>query len=331
MGRSYAKKSGFRIPIPAVLAPLLRLLKSPNVTKMLNGAPHYGLPNLKTGMSSKGYGGSSSSDGRKQIITAAGGSISIFKMGMRKLHPSFYKTATNVNLVNGSFRVTAAVGKQLVANLVVPFAATDMSVMRTQVNAQPTARVCYKESYSTIQITNQDNGNVLITLYDVLAKRSGVADPLATWQAGTAAGGSALQQTVVGAEPTSCARFNDYWTVKKVYQFYLGAGQSHCHILKYNPNMQIPGEIQDVTTFIAGLTHGCMMVVNGAPYNDSTTKTQVSSGGCAVDAVVSIQYKYTYISDTTDFLTTNNALPNFTIGENIMNENTGTAAPEVQA
>lgn len=329
MGRSYAKKSGFRIPVPAMLAPLLQLLKSPKLTNLLKGAPHV-LPNLRLTSGSGGYG-SSNSDGKKQMIQSAGGSISVGNMGVRKLHPSFARTSVNAFLVNGGFRCTTAVGKQAAFNLVVPFNLVDTSSIRGFVNASATTRVCYKEAYSTIQLTNQDNGNVLITLYDVIAKRSGTTDPVATWAAGTTSGGSALQQTVVSCDPSTCNRFNDFWHIKKVYQFWLGAGESHCHILKYNPNMQISGEVQDITAFIAGLAHGCMMVVSGAPYNDVTTKTQVSTGSSAVDAVVSIGYKYTFISDTTSDLSTTNSLPNFTVGENIMNENTGTATADAQA
>lgn len=269
---------------------------------------------------------------RKQLIAAPGGSFTTFDYGSHKLNASFLKTAVDDYVVNSSAKVIAAIGKQAVANLAVVFQQTDLAAMRTAVTAASTARLCYKESYVTQMITNQDNGNAMITLYDVICRRATTESPTTCWVNGTSGGGSSNQQNVVGAEPSSCARFNDFYTIKKIFQFWLGAGQSHAHIMKFNPNRSLPGEVQDVTSYIPGLTHATMMVVNGGPYNDSTTKSQVSSGAASIDIVTAISYKFTFINSLTDSLFTLSTLPAaFTVAESIMNENTGAASADIQA
>jgi len=321
-GRGRTKSSqggGVKIPLPKILLPLLRFLSSDRVLPRLTG----------TAMNMVGGGKS----GSKEVIAQAGGSISTSTLGYKKRPKQYFGSAMDTYQLNAASRVTAGVGVQTVFTLAAPFSGSDLTTIRGFYGAGSTTnKMLYSDAYTTIQLTNQDNGNALITLYDLVARKNGDEEPAACWIAGNTAGSATGVEAYYGSDPSLCQRFNEYWIIKKVTQFYLGAGQSHCHILKYTPNKAVQGEVITITPYIANLSHACMMVVVGAPYNDVTTKTQVSTGSVAIDRCIAKNLKYSWADDPNNtYNATNNLLAAFTNAENIMNENTGTAAADTQA
>lgn len=103
--------------------------------------------------------------------------------------------------------------------------------------------------------------------------------------------------------------------------------------MHYAPNRKIDGEyVQYAQYGFRGLTCFTMLVDHGFPYNDSTTKTQVSTGKTALDVVWRKQYKYTYITDNSNNYYITNSLPStFGVGENVFDYGSGAAVAESSA
>lgn len=257
---------------------------------------------------------------------------------MKQLH------ASNYWYNNYAGRVTAGVGVASIfstsllgsgAFTTTPSYDTDLPAIQYKVAGAITgqskaSRFLIESAYHDFRITNQDLGNVEIHIYDVstksdcsLSPQQAVYDGLndesdATFGFGTA-------KVPIGMNPTQSALFNQYYRVKQHSRIILAQGQSHSHTVYVKPMRVFNSEVlSEASISVKGLSMWTMIVVSGLPQNDSTTKTQVSTGNCALDIVTTKTIKYTWSSDTNNSYFYTNNLPNaFTVGENIVNIGSG--------
>nr|WAE42482.1 MAG: capsid protein [Cressdnaviricota sp.] len=271
---------------------------------------------------------------QKAIPMGRGGFYSKFYYGKRKL-PLPYRVlknlAKNYQSLNGSARVTSVVGQQNVATQLAMYTTTDLTTMATNVSANATQKVIHLSVSAEVMITNQDVGNCVLTLYDIIARRdlttTAVNNPGQAWASSYSdEGGSNTDYQIIGATPFSSDLFTQFFKVLKITHVFLGQGESHSHKVYFSPNRQIDKEyINNEAQGIKGLTCFTSLVAYGAPYNDATTKTSVSTGQVTLDVVYRKQYKYSFIADsTTTWFKTNN-LTTFAVGESIMDPGTGAA------
>lgn len=279
----------------------------------------------------------------KASVGGHGGTYSSFYYRKSKVPRGFRSTikalSKNYYVWNGSARLTGTPGAQAPAVLQSLFHYTDLNAISQKVNSNQTNKVLFQSVSSEALLTNQDTGNVNVVLYDIIARRdlstqTNLATPLAAWQNSYSdEGGSNANYSVIGATPFSSDLFTQFFKVVKVTHITLGQGQSHTHRIKYTPNRLVDGELINYNTNgLKQLTCFTMAVAYGMPYNDSTTKSQVSTGATAIDFVVRKQYQYTWQQDLdTTFSVSNNLVTSFTVGEDIMNEATGTATVDAAA
>lgn len=278
---------------------------------------------------------------RASAIPGQGGTFSKFFYGKRKI-PKGYRSiikglAKNYQTYNGTARYTAAVGVQDIQNPLSMFGQADVQALLTNF------AVSYKDSRALLMscsaelmITNQDVGNARITLYDVVCRRdcnyTNNSSPSNAWLHSYADQG-ATNTVYIGATPFSAELFTQFYKVVKITHIVLGQGQCHTHRVHYAPNKVIDGEYVQYDGYgFKGLTCFTMLVDHGMPYNDSTTKTSVSTGNTALDVVWRKQYKYTYLTDNSNNYYVTNSLPaSFAVNEDVMNIGSGTVVVDVNA
>lgn len=275
-------------------------------------------------------------------IAGTGSSFSKFYYGKRKIPRAIRmnKRALQFNYVadNGAGRLTAPVGKQSATNILQMLTSTDLSTVSGYITALKTQKFYLDRVNADIQLTNQDLGNVKITLYDCIARRdssaANLASPAAAWANSYAdEAGSNTDYQIIGATPFSADLFVKFFKVCKVTHIVLGAGQGHVHKVRFAPHQIVDNEIlQYQSQSIRGLTCFTFAVVQGMPANDATTKTSVSTGIAAVDYVFKRQIRYTFMSDSSVTWHVNNFLPtSFAVNESVMNAMTGAAVTDTTA
>lgn len=272
-----------------------------------------------------------------------GGTYSSYYYTKRKMPRAFAvdkkALAKNYYVLNGYARQTGTVGQQSIGIVNTMFNYTDINAISQKISVNQTNKFLLKNCSAEVLMTNQDSGNAQIILYDIVARRdlassANITTPASAWQNSYGdEGGVNANATIVGTTPFSSDLFTQFYKVVKMTYLTLGQGQSHTHRLKFDANKIIDGEyIQYNPNGFKGLTCFTMMVVNGMPYNDTATKTQVSTGNTAIDFIFRKQYSYTWKQDVdTNFSVSNNLPQLFTVNEDIMNEATGAASVDVQA
>lgn len=274
--------------------------------------------------------------GVKQLGT--GGSFSSFFYGRRfatRFQKNLFKNVSCDYYQNNGFqRMTATVGRQ--NHFAISwFLPADMKSICSQVTGQN--KIMFRSMSGELLLTNQDLGNVSVKLYDIMVKRdihdTTVADPDQAWTNGYLNSGSTMNDANVGCTPFSANRFTQYFTVKKITHLILAQGQSHTHRISFQPNRSMSEEtLNDIDYCVKGFTCFTMVVYHGMPYNDSLTKSQVSTGSCALDCVYKRQYKYQRIEDSISSTVGNNILAiAFTNNENVMDIGTGAIEIGTQA
>jgi hypothetical protein len=267
-----------------------------------------------------------------------GGTISYFtKKGSRakfgKKLGKFVGRHTYVRNEGG--RLTCTAGSQGIATLADVYNQTDISGFS---DTPATGLVFHKKCSVRTRFTNQDKGNVEITLYDIVSRRdmheeeanNNYPNNVMAQGLDDMVGGGATSYTDLNVSPFDVQRFTTYFKVVKTTRFVMGAGQSHTHVSTIYLNKLLGQERVNHSYNYAGITYFTFMVINGMPYNDSVTKTQVSTGDCAVDWVVTKRYQYNIFEKSYPTYAYSATIPtSFTVAEDIMNECTG--QPEVDA
>lgn len=180
-----------------------------------------------------------------------------------------------------------------------------------------TVRFLLKSVKSSFKMTNQDNSNTEVIIYDILTRRDsniGVNTAFVDGINQQATGAYTTANLPPGVSPWDSQEFNAYYRIAKKTRIILGAGQSHTHLVSLTPRYMFSSSLQaDSNKSIKNLTHYTMISVSGMPYNDKTTVTNVATGTCVLDVVWSKQLSYTWSDDMrSNTYITNNLLGKIT-------------------
>lgn len=97
----------------------------------------------------------------------------------------------------------------------------------------------------------------------------------------------------------------------------------HCEVHKETMCKKVDMEYvyQNSIQCLAGVTVGFLLMAVGAPANDTTTKSQISTAQVALDVINTRTYRYQCVEDTTDTIrNAQTALPQgFTVNQNTIN------------
>lgn len=147
-------------------------------------------------------------------------------------------------------------------------------------------------------MTNQENTNVELFIYDLVAKKDGSITPEGAWSGGlTDEGGNASYRNTVGISPFVSPQFNAYWKVLKKTRVVLGTGQSHCHYINWKCQKVFNQEkLADSPYYIKGLSYATMIIQTGLPVTDTTGST-VTTAGTDVASVMTKQVKFKVVRD----------------------------------
>lgn len=223
---------------------------------------------------------------------------------------------------NFSLQLTAAVGKQNVANvlnLMPPSIATTYT-------ADKITRVLYEKATADVTINNAMIGNAYLIIYDIALRKdsssSSSGDPFQAWSQGITDEGSSagVGLTYLGSTPFQSELFNQFMEVKQTTKVVLCGGGTHVHHVRLNPNRLVSAAYAQYTNIgIAGLTQFCMIEVHGPPANDKTTQTQVSSGKAVLNVLVDYEVTLKQLAKATPSVTyTNTLVSPFTVGEQVV-------------
>lgn len=279
---------------------------------------------------------------QKAIHEGTGGSFSKFFYGRRRIPKRMrqvYRTcAKNYQVINNSGRIVANSGSQAFNSVLTMFSTPDLNGFATNISSNKTNKFLAISCSAELMLTNQDEGNVRFVLYDIIARRditqSNLVDPATAFKNSLAdEGASNANWAAVGATPFSSDLFTQFYKILKMTHVILGAGQFHTHRVHFGLNRQFDAEqLQYTPNGIKGATCFTCVMAYGCPYNDSVTKTSVSTGQVTLDFVSKKQYSYTWTQDNdTNFYLTNN-LTQFAVNQDILSVATGTPlTPDVPA
>ncbi len=264
----------------------------------------------------------------------SGGTFSTFysKSAIKKFLIPLKKTgAPNFSYVNNPGRLTSAIGFQGVAQTSSIWSAADMAALiYSSTTIGRTQRMLLESCTSSTIYRNQSNNDAYLTLYDVVSRRDintadANKDPVVCWYNGLTDTGisGTLMQVQVGNTPFSSPKFCQFYKVLRVTHIILPAGGTHDHRVNISPMRLVNNEIWQDSYNARNLSYFTIAAFNGAPDNDVTTKTNVTTGSVAIDYVQTKQYRYTYLQDSTTANYYNSTLPTTGITETIEQDESG--------
>jgi len=282
----------------------------------------------------------------RQIPVGGGDSVSYFT---RKNKPTsaivkLSKELPVASIVqNFAGRVECAVGAQGYFLLGDYFTVADVNLGHVLLagngaGAPQGAKTVFKSVHSEGMITNMENVNARITIYDCIARKdtdATVTSPLTAISTGynDISGGSSTDSIIVGGTPFGIPRFTEYFEVLQTSKVILSPGACHTHVVHYEPQKLLSKIISArvAGTGIGRVTVFTIVKFHGTPINDLTTQTQVSTSHIALDYVQSEEYKVNVVSVHLPFIDVNDTLPAaFTVAGNTMQDD-GVELPENEA
>jgi len=257
-----------------------------------------------------------------QLPTGGGDSMSRFflkrnnttKIGKLELVPQ-------VIINNSALRTESQIGQQNAVLIGDYYTNLDVNLHFALANTSNSAKVLLKSVHGESLITNQENVNARITIYDIMSRRDGAAgasDPYVAFRDGflDSTNGAAGDFVVPGATPFSNPRFVEWFKVLKTTNVILSPGACHSHVVDYKINKLYSHEVTNLTTSscLAGVTLFTMIIYHGSPINDITTQTQVSLSHIALDVVQKESYHFAYAAVNNAVSDINQGLPlSFTV------------------
>lgn len=217
-------------------------------------------------------------------------------------------TSVNTLLTNQVQRLTCSTGIQAIWEYPI-LNYSQIHNLSTYINTESgtgtyqsnTKKWLLKSMQSKITFTNTDNGNVFVDAYFLTARQDSTQDPSTAWNVGLqhAAGtntGNFYQD--LGAVPFSSPDFCQFWKVDKIHHIELEQGRSHCILDDFQPNYMVQqARVEDTNGYMRGLSRYIMFVAWGAPCNDQTTTTNISTGSVTLDFVSIINQTYYWAAD----------------------------------
>lgn len=266
-----------------------------------------------------------------QIPTGGGDSRSSFSLvrpvpkGIGQLTKDF-APSTVVN--NVGIRFECAVGQQEFELLGGYASKADIELGFTLLNAASSAKIFLKDIRSESLITNMENVNARMTIYDIMSIKEAdatVSDPKTAITTGMAdsTGGAANDYKVPGVSVYANNRFLEYFKVLKSTDVVLSPGACHVHKVHYAPNILLAhnASVRLAGQSLAGVTVWTMVQFHGTPINDLTTQTEVSLSHIALDVVQKEELSFAYVHANTTSYDINQSLPlAFTVAGNTMQD-----------
>lgn len=296
-------------------------------------------------------------------VTGSGSWSAFYRSGKKKTklgkmmkllaQPMYY-------MLNGSGRLSGNPGSQVVNTPFTLFTDAEIGPMVAQYQAQhpkvtpqpgvtgATCRILLQSVHAKLWFTNQGQNQLYFTVYDLCPKRDipngTYCVPDNSWVTGDQDEGYSLSTTTtalanydsqINTSPLSSNTFRQFWRINKITHGQLGNGDTHSHSVSLKPNRVFESELTTAgTTFhqYKGLSYACMIVVHGAPANDTTTKTQVSSGAPVVDFMYTKSYIFKGVESTLEIVNNVNLLrTSFAIGESTTDKGGNVAGTNVVA
>lgn len=253
-------------------------------------------------------------------------SISVINKLSPKLRTTFRAIAQDIWTLNSSGRCDVTPGVQNLFSASAMFSHYDLSTLITVASANKTQKFLWEQCFGRMVMTNQGISSVFCDIYFIINRRdtatATVQGPYEAWTNGIQdEGGSSTDWSIMGNIPSNSLLFQRMFKIKKITRVLLSPGEVHEQSIMYKPNKFMPYEDIDNASYgVRNLTAYVMTIVRPAPYNDSTTKTQVTTGNGHVDWVFEKSYKYRYVSDNiTTFNKTNNLVSAYTVQQDTMN------------
>ena len=122
-------------------------------------------------------------------------------------------------------------------------------------------------------------------------------------------------------------KFTYMYSIHKKFTIELGQGQSHRHTATYHVQKRYNEAYYDLlggSRQLPQVTKWLLIIASGAPLNDSTTKTNVSTSTVALDVVRKERCKFLYTQPAYTTYTFVSSLPSITTG-NVMDPGSGEA------
>nr|WAE42582.1 MAG: capsid protein [Cressdnaviricota sp.] len=267
---------------------------------------------------------------------ASGLSHSGFYLKMRKsLALKMYEKlgATNTYEINGYAGIGCSVGTQLTKQLYGLNNYPDWSAFFNQSLQYLTAggaatssaglvakQRSFKMAITTASVkicyTNQSDGDLILDIYDLIAKRDRAqsVDCTTDWQNGLTdqqgTAGAAGLNYYWGAVPTTSKLFNQEWTIKKRTSVELGPGRTHEHMVVLHINKIVDSEIfsqfasAQTPYLMKGISYANMIVGRGMPVDDggiaagTITVGNISTSPCKVVTVGHLKYTGYLVAST---------------------------------
>lgn len=244
----------------------------------------------------------------KIVAEGTGGQYSSFTL----VKPNYLEKTVNHTLApvksvfNGSSQILSAVGKQQAGAVLSLFDHADVTACYGDIIGGTLARINLQKATASVMLSNIFLSNVTIDIYDVIARKDLVTAATATgvmaWASGDTDEGTANEYLKLGSTPFQTELFNQYYRVAQVTRVILGSGQMHRHHVNIDPHkLMTYSYLNNCTYGFRELTYETILVVRGAPANDTVVQTQVTVGAGGVNVVYEKEY-------TTVQLANNNAL-----------------------
>lgn len=179
------------------------------------------------------------------------------------------------------------------------------------------------------EITNQSKSTTYLDLYEITPRFSfeSAYDPVNVISSGSTAEGVSTGAVSLGLRPTMIKKFTYMYSIHKKFTIELGQGQSHRHTATYHVQKRYNEAYYDLlggSRQLPQVTKWLLIIASGAPLNDSTTKTNVSTSTVALDIVRKERYKFLYTQPAYTTYTFVSSLPAITTG-NVMDPGSGEA------
>lgn len=268
------------------------------------------------------------------VFEERGGSSSKFNHGTRAYPRTYYKLIKAMprqyGYFNGQYTLDSTTpGLQAIAtgpygtcdftdfnNMFVNAGKIANNSASTVVNNFNTQRLFVKRVTTNLNITNPENYQISLTIYDCICRRDGggnVYYPNSAWAEGLndetyASGGTYVtpNYTVVGATPFESNLFCKFWKVQKITHTKLAGGQFHTHRGTWAPRRLVDNEMvqNGGNLCYKGLTTSILIVISGAPV--TSTAGPVTTQRAKALITWDKTYDYGFISQNTTSMTQSN-------------------------
>lgn len=220
---------------------------------------------------------------------------------------------TKVEFANAG-QILSGIGKQNIQVVGTAFLQSEIATIYADIfSSTKNDRFLLKKCQLRTVFSNIFLSNVTVDIYDIIARKdvgsSSISDPVVAWAQGDIDSGATSGYTQVGATPYQTEVFNQYFKVMQTTRVVLGAGQQHAHHVDLEPHRLMSWPYWNYTGYgFKDLTYYCVVVLHGAPANDTMTQTQVTVGQGGLNFIFEKEYTASVVYYPTAQVKTHNSL-----------------------